>query len=321
MLQRQKLATLHELALHCGYPALGNKTARVAAIENLPLLVKSKPLNILSIDVGIKNFSYAKLQYDGVPAKKLDFHDWNHVNLHNRFGQTGANSATLLLKSYMADLAVLVVDQIFLGDWVPSLILMESQRTRSNTNSATLPNVLLNYTLEHMIYAVFAARMGAFPAFKDVPIVATNSTKMVNFWINRFVSKDPRMTATFSKKLRASLLFGWLASPESSPIDLLTLSSRLPSDFADFNHRKKVSALLDSFSFESHPGKADDLIDCLLYNIASYQQLLHRSELQPYIEKDKDIESLVQKWNRAHVAYVTPVVDEFNLELRPEYAS
>ncbi|PSK40474.1 hypothetical protein C7M61_000116 [Candidozyma pseudohaemuli] len=320
MLQRQKLATLHGLALHCGYPAIGNKTARVKAIEELCFSVNTQPLNILSIDIGIKNFSYAKLLYKGVPAKLIGLFDWNHVNLHNRFGLPEANSSTLLLKSYMAQLAVLVVDQILLGEWVPSLILMESQRTRSNTNLATLPNVLLNYTLEHMIYAAFAARQHTHPAFKDVPIVATNSTKMVNFWMNRFVNKDKRMTATFSKKLRAGLLFGWLSNAKSSPIDLSELSSRLPDDFASFSYRKKVSAFLDSFSFETLPGKADDLVDCLLYNIASYQQLRHHLELQPYIKEDKDVEELVHRWDESHIAYVKPVVDEFDLEFRPEYA-
>lgn len=325
MLSRQKIATLHGIALHCGYPVLTTKTDRIRAIEETSEFynsLKSKPLNILSIDVGIKNFSYSKLLYNTVtlPATKLQIHDWNHVNLHDRFGSSAANALTSLLKPYLAKLAVSVVDSILLEkDWVPSLILMESQRTRSNTNSATLPNVLLNYTLEHMIYAAFTARLDAYPSFKDVSIVATNSTKMVNFWINRFVKKETRMTTTFTKKLRAGLLFGWLADALSSPLDLSHLSSRLPEEFPKMSFRQRTAAFLDSFPFETRPGKSDDLIDCLLYNVATYMQLIHHHQLQKLISSDTNPSELLLSWDKAHLNYLAPVVDSFNLELRPEY--
>lgn len=323
MLASLKLAPLHNAALHCGYPAMGAKAERLNAIKESSAIYNSfrlKPLNILSIDVGIKNFSYAKLLYDKVKQKGrgVVLHDWNHVNLHNRFGDTSANSLKSLLKPYMAQIAVKVVDEILLGGkWEPSLILMESQRTRSNMNSATLPNVLLNYTLEHMIYAAYAARM-TIPG-KEAPIISTNSTKMVNFWINRFIEKDDRMSPSFSKKIRAGLLFGWLSEPESSPVDLSSISARLPSDFAELSFRKQTAAFIDSFSFECRPGKADDLIDCLLYNIASYLQLSHHYELQNYIKKEEDALPLLQSWDETHINYLKPLLEEFELKLKPEF--
>ncbi|PVH19679.1 hypothetical protein CXQ85_003531 [Candidozyma haemuli] len=277
---------------------MGAKAERLNAIKESSAIYnsfRSKPLNILSIDVGIKNFSYAKLSYDKVKQKGrgVVLHDWNHVNLHNRFGDTSANSLKSLSKPYMAQIAVKVVDEILLGGkWEPSLILMESQRTRSNMNSATLPNVLLNYTLEHMIYAAYAARM-TIPG-KEAPIISTNSTKMVNFWINRFIEKDDRM------------------SPSS-------ISARLPSDFAELSFRKQTAAFIDSFSFECRPGKADDLIDCLLYNIASYSQLSHHYELQNYIKKEEDALPLLQSWDETHINYLKPLLEEFELKLKPEF--
>lgn len=327
MLARQKIATLHGIALHCGYPAVANKTERIKAIEETSHLyssIKPAPLNILSIDVGIKNFSYAKALYERPleQARSFKLHDWNHVNLHDQFGASLANSSTSLPKTYLARLADSVVNKIILSDsWVPSVILMESQRTRSNTNSVTLPNVLLNYTLEHMIYAAYTARLDAFPSYKDVPILATNSGKMVNFWLNRFIKKDSRMNLTFSKKLRAGLFFGWLADSKASPIDLLEISSRLPSDFGALTSKKQTSYFLDSFSFATKPGKADDLIDCMLYNIGAFQQLLHHFQLQHQISHDKDVLPLLELWNNDHLRYVAPVVERFDLALRPEFCS
>lgn len=317
-----KVSTLHNLALHCGYPTLANKAARILAIERAATfadLIPTKDLRVLSVDVGVKNFSYCKASYSSVqlPVPKIAL--WNHHNLHDCFGsnytlKTGDADSLVDSKAYLAQLAVSVVDEIFLDpEWVPHVITIENQRTRSNNNNATLPNVLLNYTLEHMVYSAFAARQTGKSLFKNTLVVPVNSNKMVNFWITRFVDKGVKVSSANSKKMRASLLYGWISEPESAPFDLSCIVDRLPSDFASLSKKEQTASFLNSF--DAPPAKADDLIDCLLYNFAFVLQLNHHLALQ----KVKDVDALIEEWDTSHCQYIEPVLTQYGLELSHDF--
>lgn len=317
-----KLTTLHNLALHCGYPTLTTKASRLAIADAYrPLLnMFSFPLNVLSIDVGIKNFSYCKLRYSG-RNHKVTIADWNYVNLHDRFGDgyspiTAGSVSAVDSKAYLAHLALSVVDNVLAcPKWTPNVITIENQRTRSNSNSSTLPNVLLNFTLEHMIYAAFAARKSDSTRLSQTVIMPMNSNKMVNFWLTRFLAKT-KLTAAQSKLLRTNLLYGWLSNPELAPFPL---PIGLEQNFGSLSSRAKTAAFLDLLSLDSRPTKVDDLVDCILYNMAFAKQLEHHLELEKARAEHNDISELTARWDKEHCVYLTPLIASGKMSLNDAY--
>lgn len=316
-----KASTLNSLALHCGYPTAPTKAARLLAIASYDAFLSglSSARQIVSVDVGIKNFSYCKLTYLDL-LNSVTISDWNHLNLHEKYGihylpKTGDSTSLVDTKAYMAQVAVAVVDDILMCGECPDIITIENQRTRSNGKTSTLPNVLLNFTLENMIYAACEAREAS---RRGVSIIPMNASKMVNFWMSRFMAKGPRISTAQSKNLRTQLLFGWLADPDCAPFELQGLHS-LPSDFSKLSLRKQTSALLDLLSFGSRPRKVDDLVDCLLYNLMYMLQLQHHRELKRAQENEEDIAQLVHKWNTKHCCYLLPLLEFTQLELASEY--
>lgn len=271
----------------------------------------------------MKNFSYCKVAYSSYKSPAPIISEWNHLDLHKKFGdkyalRTGDPESLFDSKAYLAQLAVAVVDNVLMDpEWVPHVITIENQRTRSNTNSATIPNVLLNYTLEHMIYAAFAARQQENPNFSKTTVVPMNSNKMVNFWISRWVD-NPRVSALRSKRIRTALLWGWLSDPAKSPFDFKDLMSHLPAEFAELKTSAKTQAVLKSLQFDVCPKKSDDLVDCLLYNLAFIKQLQHHDQLKNC--PDEGLVDLVHLWDVEHCNYIAPLLEEFNLTLSLEYS-
>lgn len=318
-----KTLQLHSVALHCGYPTATTKATRLAAIGSYDAFysrLAAKPLDIISVDVGIKNFSYCKASYPSLDLPKVQIVQWNHLNLHDKFGalytaKTSDPTSLVNSTAYLAHLAVHVVDLVFNSPkWVPSVVTIENQRTRSNGNSATLPNVLLNFTLENMLYAACAAR--ATPKFNP-DVLPMNANKMVNFWIARFTAKGPRLSGAQSKALRTQLLYGWLSQPANAPFKMDI--GPLLGDFGSLSNRAKTNALLDALSFDSRPKKVDDLVDCLLYNLMYVLRLRHHCQLKTAIENENDLGELLHQWNTEHCAYLQPLVDAGAIELDTEY--
>lgn len=321
-----KASALKSLALHCGYRSGTTKLARlVAAQKSLDfanrLLRNCRPqddIRVLSVDVGIKHFSYSKVAYAG-SAASID--EWSVLNLHDRFGGAGLQDNAVAddnladAKAYMAHLALSVVDSVFLQrDWVPHIITIENQRTRSNSNQATLPNVLLNFTLEQMLYAAFAARQSAAKHLQGVHVVPMNSNKMVNFWLSRFVAPLSKIPSAKSKQYRTNLVYSWLAEPSLAPFDIASFSLGLPSDFASQTALRKKASLKAALGLEDSPVKVDDLVDSFLYNMTMALQLQRHRELQ---SGNVDLAELIAKWDRHHHRYLHGLVAHTGLELEP----
>lgn len=332
-----KVSALTRLALHCGYAGGTTKAARVLACSRAAAVAQRVlasqppgPLNVLSVDVGLKNFSYCKVSYAGGHA---DVREWSHLNLHEQYGHLhgakfraeqldGAESGECdglggpgEQKAYLASLALAVVDSVFAAPaWVPHVITIENQRTRSAANKVTLPNVLLNFTLEHMMYAAFAARQTTNAALANTLVVPVHANKMVGFWISRFLAANAKFSGAKSKVYRTQLVHGWLARPEHSPFSL-SLSGRLPADFAALSYRKRNNAVLDVVDALQRPKKVDDLVDCLLYNLQYAMELQHHLQLQEALVRDGDIPTLIDEWDTQHCSYLEPLLAETPLEL------
>ncbi|GEQ66739.1 hypothetical protein JCM33374_g402 [Metschnikowia sp. JCM 33374] len=322
-MNRLNLKDLQRLALHCGYRTDTHKPSRLKAIQEsgqffdgiLAVRTPKQPFNVLSVDVGIKNFSYSKVSYTGT---KADIKEWSVLNLHDAYGTPDyAHEDTLVdSKAYMAKLSLSVVDNILISkSWVPNIITIENQRTRSTSNKATLPNVLLNYTLEHMLYAAFLARQTTISDIKKTIVVPMSSNKMVNFWMSRYTSMIHPFTPSKSKTCRRTMLFSWLKQPDISPFDMPDFINKFPSNFPKMGPNLSNNALKSVLGITRQQTKVDDLVDSLLYNITISRQISHHLEMKKFIEgDDKDaILELLEQWDKEHISFMDAL-----LQSRPD---
>ncbi|QBM87748.1 cruciform cutting endonuclease 1 [Metschnikowia aff. pulcherrima] len=330
LMNRLTTKDLQRVALHCGYRTDVTKSARLRAIkesgEFFDVITAKhnpkKPFNILLVDVGLKNFSYSKVSYTGTTA---DIKDWNVTNLHDVYGTPEHTDDGSLVdsKAYLAKLALGVVDNVFLaGLWIPNIITIENQRTRSNSKTSTLPNVLLNFCLEHMIYAAFAARQTTNSKLQPTVIMPMHANKMVNYWLSRYTAKQCLYAGLKSKTFRKLALYGWLRQPQLAPFDLSSFTKKLPPDFSSLGPTSLNSALKKALNVTRPNAKVDDLVDSLLYNLSLARQMSLHQEIKKLMEaEDKDaIVCKLAKWDKEHIKFIEPLLlSRDDLFLASEY--
>lgn len=257
--------------------------------------------------MGIKNFSYCQT----VAKTKPTIEKWTKVDLHDEYGATfqalTSDPASLIdSRRYLSHLAYNIVSTIIQDK--PNLIMVETQRTRSNNMKSTLPNVLLNYTLENMIYAVL------YTLKTDAVIIPMNANNMISFWLNRFV--DKKTLGSNPKKLRIKLAFEWLAHQDLQPF---IFHQNLPPDFASLSTANKSKALLTTLQM-SPKEKVDDLIDSLLYALTANEIVSNQKLLARALEEDEDIGALVHKLNQKHLRLISRLAADGDVTLAKMYA-
>ncbi|KAG2732172.1 hypothetical protein G9P44_004589 [Scheffersomyces stipitis] len=302
-LLKYKSTSLNQLALLCGLPTKTNKKARVdCLVQGLNMASKLHPKSptILSVDIGIKNFSYCKVKLaDLAEISEPSIVDkWAKVNLHDTYGSDYVpllNLDTLIdSKRYINYICKRLVSDIV---DTPDIVVMETQRTRSNNNAITLPNVLLNYTFENILYA------NLYNSLPKCVIVPMTSTSMINFWINRFVSKESlRKHSKSSKKIRSQLFFHWLGSSDGP--------FKLPAEVQDKKSLLKYLELQKS-------DKIDDLVDSLLYNLTIRTQVSNQINLLRWI--DKDLNEFIIRRNLSQLNHIYPLIQDLGLRWHEEF--
>lgn len=303
VLSKYKSSTLTQVALNCGFPTEGTKLNKIDLIYNgLKLYnVTGDNIDILSIDIGIKNFAYCKSKLSDFSNPELKnwpnvkLKNWQNVNLNEKF-KYNQLSNIIDEKNYLSYLSNCIINEIIMITPFPKIITIENQRTRSNGLTATLPTVLTNYTLENMLYSSIYTNKLYNEKFNPL-VIPLNSRNMVNFWINRFLKKSNiKFNSLLTKKLRINLVLHLLTNNIIKlDIDLKELS------IVD----KKPNYLLKLINAHSSNkiSKIDDLVDCLLYNYMMIQFLQNQSTLANVIEHDLDLDSFVNNLNDKYFEY------------------
>lgn len=295
VLSKYKSSTLTQVALNCGFPTEGTKLHKIDLIYNGLKLYNftGDNIDILSIDIGIKNFAYCKSKLNDFSNLKLK--NWQNVNLNEKF-KYNQLSNIIDEKNYLSYLSNCIINEIIMITPYPKIITIENQRTRSNGLAATLPTVLTNYTLENMLYSSIYTNKLYNKNFNPL-VIPLNSRNMVNFWINRFLKKSNiKFNSLLTKKLRINLVLHLLTNNIINlDIDLKELS------IVD----KKPNYLLKLINAHSSNkiSKIDDLVDCLLYNYMMIQFLQNQSSLANVIEHDLDLDSFVNNLNDKYFEY------------------
>ncbi|KAG7662246.1 CCE1 [[Candida] subhashii] len=298
-LQACKVSTLNQIALLCGTPILS--TTKSHRIQNIVSgynfyqnhIPKRSDRTTLAIDVGIKNFSYCKSIGSTFPLK---IKKWDKIDLNERYGSNYTPliepNSLLDQKRYLNYIGDSLINDV-LKPW-DDLVVMETQRTRSNKNTSTLPNVLLNYNLENIIINK------TYPGW----VLPMTSAKMIGFWFSRFI--DPKSTSLMKKDnkiLRRELVYSW--------IDRLYV---LPG--FDSNKINDKGELLTHLGINTKE-KTDDLIDSLLYNLTINSHMINLKDFHDWIKNEKgDLTEFVNMKNQAHIELIQFALDKYKLKLR-----
>lgn len=300
---------LQRICISCGLSTGKRKQETVESIVRGLTVQSGLPSRVLvlAIDIGLKNFSYCKAEEIKQGQKMmLKAENWSRMDLHERYGEgydskheggTAGDS-----KRYLSYLAYRTVEELVVRcGFSPTVIAVESQRTRSNNNSATLPNVLLNYTFESMLYACFFGFQQSHAGLRNTIIQPMNSNRMANFWINRFVP----VSLKDSKKMRKELLFYWLGCGRAPFEHTL----ELPADFRGLSSAKKARVLQALLDLSPNSNKMDDLVDSLLYALMTYKLIDNRSKLKHALDSNKDMASFVQDIEGEHYEMIKGIIN------------
>lgn len=318
-LSKYKNEVLNQVCIVCGFTIKTKKADKVESIVNGMQAFSGVPrrVNILAIDVGLKNLSYCKIS--GLPGvgeerPQLELGKWKKLNLHERYGTgyrlvTNDMESLIDSKRYMSFLSYLLIKDVILGQaYVPDVIVIENQRTRSNNLLSTLPNVLMNYTFENMVYSSFLTAQQYHPELRKTIVTPMNASKMIHFWINRF-AVCPKGLQT--KKLRIQLFFEWITAQEAP----FSHNFDIPDGFGDLSPLQKSKYLLNLLGLPALNNKIDDLIDSLLYGLTSYKLLKNQHKLRGYLDGDGDLSAFVDDVNSEHFSLIKKVVVANDLEL------
>lgn len=310
-LSRHKVATLNQVALLCGLKSETTKLSRVERIiEGVELFnhvartANVKKLSILAIDIGIKNFSYCFTKnVDLTSFKAIKVDNWDKIDLNEAYGSSytpiiGVNTL-FEEKRYINHISKEISSSLLLHK--PDLVIMETQRIRSSDNPMTLPTVLRNFTLENLIYShLYTA---------DRIVIPMASSQMINFWLNRFISKESmKAKKRDAKHFRLEIVFDWFNNPDW----LIENTFTEPGEF-------EKRSLLKSLNLPIANNKVDDLIDSLLYNLTIIQHLRNQRILISYLEEERDLDEFVDKYNKVQLNLIKPLIETHGLKLHKEF--
>lgn len=213
------------------------------SLERSKSLVKDKDskngtLNIFSIDVGLKNFSFCKMQVNTktlhadssikayLTIHKPTVYQWYKMNL-NQFTRNESFDFTPENYSYMIN--KLIFELIFpnLGNSTkketPDIILIERQRFRTMGSHNIFEHILKSNILENMLYSSLNTLRLINHHNLKFQLISVNPQVMSSYWVNYYENNknnyksitenkifDKKKNEIDSKQLRIQLVYNWL---------------------------------------------------------------------------------------------------------------
>lgn len=295
-----KSKTLTNLSVVCGSTIKSTKRDNaIQLMHNLEYHLKlPRKISLISIDIGIKNFSYCKLSnIESMDSKlHLNFNTWKTMDLNVKYPsnyQSPIND-TISARQRLGFLNFLVFKDLILHNQ-PDIILIENQRVKSNNNQVTLPGILLNYVFENLFYTNFELLKN----YEDLKcsLLPMNSSRLTNYLINRFLIKS-EINSSNSKILRNKYVFNLLDN------DMLTIEGM------DCKNQDKRSFMKQyNQQADQRIRKLDDLFDSVLYALTFIQYHQNNRYLDHYLKNNLDVNELVHILNNNSVYYLRKIED------------
>lgn len=290
--------------------AITNEFPKGSPFQRTP--INGKTFNIMAIDMGIKNFSFAKLQLD----KTLPFNtpplikEWTKLDV-NQWADVSSDAS--YEPSKYAELSYRVVDElIFNKDQdVPDVVLIERQRIRSAGGKNVLEWVYRVNMFESMLHATILSKRLSDPRVKDSVVVSASPQRMGLYWAP---DNSDRSTNKNSKKVRLRLVEKWLADYSK---DSLSNPFILPVHVTIENDDPKKSRSASKWIFETvmknsrfHSGeldskiveKGDDLVDSLLHGLSYVKWEKNRMILN--MEMKESIDAVIETSDKMYLSHM-----------------
>jgi cruciform cutting endonuclease 1 len=301
------LRQLHRLAVLVGAPCSGTKPVLIREIQKAIHDVPGKtttspprnPLQIVSIDMGVRNLAYCHLSTSFAAPEAKDrairVSTWtrlsveeNHLSdtaeIQNRDDQTlraDAKKANGMRESYdpavYARRAHSFVKQI-IQSHQPTHVLIERQRFRSGGQAAVQEWTIRVGVFEAMLYSVFRTFMDEL--HYRCHVIPISPTQVNSFWLGSDpadVSKGVRHKAPAkeAKKQKIALVEKVLRDTNTGgfEVSLLEPAKGTASQFMSRSAKQRSSA-------GSRAPKLDDLSDSLLQGLAWIQWQKNRHQLE-----------------------------------------
>ncbi|KAI0461985.1 hypothetical protein LJB42_004590 [Komagataella kurtzmanii] len=324
---KQKLTNFQLLSIcrNCGLPIGASNKAQL--IEDISLCLareslftENKKYSIVSIDVGVKNFAFTRLQLEGGDVFKSrsslpSILEWFKLDLEQFEGmKTFSPLAYSRMAYYLVEKLIFKLSDT--GLLTPSVLLIERQRFRSNGGSSVLESVIKSNIIENMIISNVYA-MGQMNNDYKTNIISSSPASMVNFWTNYKMSDGSTylsMNSKNSKNSRMVLVDRWFdALLKGTPASFLLgdqLSNRIKSKELAIlarcsNPSRRIYLLMEMLnkpSIGSSVVKGDDLADSLLHGLSLLRFEQNKMKLRENLE---DLHATINQIEQSHVQEIS----------------
>ncbi|KAK9472275.1 mitochondrial resolvase Ydc2 [Dipodascopsis tothii] len=301
--------TLKQLARLCGL--VGGST-KAACLDLLTPLTPAAPAatppaprtpvpgrrRVLSVDMGIRNFSYAILDADTHAPGPAYVHDWRRMDVLD------AADAVALTPIAYSRLAYALFVQYLLPKYSPDVVVIERQRHRTGSAPA-----LVEWAFRvNMFESAIAGVLHCHVADRGLPIaieaVSPRTTKA--FWLDA----GTRLTAAQSKKACVDIVRGWASAfAAHRPADVL-FSPEVAAHVARFAGERRTRAGADSEAVPTpinaavarRDAKIDDLADSLLQGVSWLLWQRNRAAVGAALAAGADLDALATRLEAEHRA-------------------
>ncbi len=209
-------------------PVIYNAAADVKSLNAL-YQGKASRHSIVSIDVGLKNFSLSRFSVSSNPETGLPeipvLLQWFKLNLPHFVGRNECPKLDPQIYSTMIDKALMNLvlmqrpsDKIL----SPDIIIIERQRFRSNGGRTVQESVIKSNVVEFMLFSALQTLRMVQPSFNPL-IVSSSPRTMSLYWEHYFLGKIgekqmSRIDLKDTKAIRMLLVDEWLQSAFGSTI-------------------------------------------------------------------------------------------------------
>lgn len=201
---------LRAMLAKCGLPARANKLAMQYELQRAlqrtsPFQVPKESLDMVSIDVGLKNFSLARMAVPSLTSShttKPTLVQWGKLNL-----PVYCNVPNEFNPHIFAEIIDKLVFDLILGPGTPDIIVVERQRYRSQGGASVQEHVLKSNALEFMLFASLKTLQRV--QGLQTGLYSSSPQTMANYWTDYYGSKR-HIGDEDSKTIRMMLVDEWM---------------------------------------------------------------------------------------------------------------
>lgn len=277
------------------------------------------PRRVLSIDMGIKNFSYALIDVHDL-SKPPCLQQWRRLDVTTDFcSQNEDIDFAEKEKSFdplkYARISYLLFAKYILPTYRPDIILIERQRHRTGGRSTVIEWTFRVNMFESVVWGVLNTYISENGFNVYMKSISPRTTK--SYWIPSPLHlgvEEPNEKISYakSKSMCVQIVKDWVSKDPVSETPVVTFSKNVSQQVARFHGKKKKvcttrkvengEAVLETgVATPNASVKLDDLTDSLLQGIAWVQWQRNQNLVVDAINDGKDLQALTDQMMDSHL--------------------